>query len=326
MDYGNLLSRSWRVVWDHKFMILLGFLAALGTGLGTGSNSNYSLDSNNFPNDMFANSPLMRGDFAQFMAILGAFAAGALCFLIIVGIILWLLRLTAEAGLIDAASRLDAGQKTGFREAMATGWQHLLSMVGLNLVLFGLFALVILAVVLVFAAGIGSTIAGAVASDTNAGGIFAAMGAGLIAILCCVLCGLAILGIAVGIVYTFAQRAIVLEGKSVTDSIRRGWEIIRANLGEVIILLVLFLILGFVVSAVIALVFLPLGALSFGPGAMRLFSGEALSGLDIFLMVVGGLALVILVAAIRSFYVAFRSTAFTLAFQEFSDKELPKVA
>lgn len=56
---------------------------------------------------------------------------------------------------------------------------------------------------------------------------------------------------------------------------------------------------------------------------MRIFSGEALSGLDVFLMVVGGFALVLIIAAIRSFFVAFRSSAFTLAFQEFTDKNLP---
>ena len=74
---------------------------------------------------------------------------------------------------------------------------------------------------------------------------------------------------------------------------------------------------------IIGAIFVPLGALSFGPGAMRLFSGEALSGLDVFLMAVGGLAMVLIVAGIRSFYVAFRSSAFTLAFQEFTDKKLP---
>ena len=134
---------------------------------------------------------------------------------------------------------------------------------------------------------------------------------------------IAVLAILVNVIYTFAQRAIVLEDLGVIDSIRRGWDVIRANLGEVIILLILFLLLGFVVSAIIAAIFIPLGALSFGPGAVRMFSGEALSGLDVFLMVVGGFALVVIVAAIRSFYVAFRSSAFTLAFQEFTDKKLP---
>lgn len=325
MDYGNVLSRSWRVVWDHKFMIVLGFLAALGSGMSGGNNFNYRADSGDFQNMPFMDTPFTPPDPGQILPVLGAMAAGALCFAVILGIALWVLRLTSEAGMIDAASRLDAGQKLGFSAAMSAGWSKIWSMMGLSLLLFGAVAVFILALMLIFGLLVGGTIAGAASSSSDAGGLFAALGAGLVALLCCVICGLAIVSILVGVIYTFAQRAIVLEDRGVIDGVRRGWEVIRANLGEVIILLILFLLLGFVVSAIIAVIFIPLGALSFGPGAMRFFSGEALSGLDIFLMVVGGLVLAVVVAAIRSFYTAFRSSAYTLAFQEFTDKKLPDV-
>jgi len=49
-----------------------------------------------------------------------------------------------------------------------------------------------------------------------------------------------------------------------------------------------------------------------------------LSTLDIILMVIGVLALIVIVAAIRSFYTAFESSAYTLAFQEFTDKQIPE--
>lgn len=324
MDYGNLLSRSWRVVWDHKFMIILGFLAALGSGLGSnGNNFNYTADSGDFQNMPFVDAPFSPPDPAQFLPVLGAMAAGAFCFALILGIALWILRLTAEAGLIDAASRLDAAQKLSFGEAMSAGWQKIWRMVGLSLLVFGMVAVVILGTMLLFALGIGGTIAGAANSSGDMGGLFAALGAGLVGIICCLICVFAVLAILVNIIYTFAQRAIVLEDLGVIDGIKRGWQVIKDNLGEVIILLILFFLLGFVVSAIIAMITIPLGALSFGPGAMRIFSGEALSGLDVFLMVVGGFALVLIIAAIRSFFVAFRSSAFTLAFQEFTDKNLP---
>ncbi len=323
MNYGNVLSRSWHVVWNHKFMIVLGFLAALGSGMSSSNNFNYQADSGDFQNLPFMDMPFTPPDPGQILPVLGAMAAGALCFAVILGIALWVLRLTAEAGMIDAASRLDAGQKVGFREAMSTGWSKIWSMLGLNLLLFGAVAIFILVLLLLFGLVIGGTIAGAAGSSSDAQGVFAALGAGLVALLCCVICGLAIVSILVGVLYTFAQRAIVLEDRGVIDGIRRGWDVIRANLGEVIILLILFLLLGFVVGAIIAVIFIPLGALSFGPGAMRLISGEALSGLDVFLMVLGGIMLAVVVAAIRSFYTAFRSSAFTLAFQEFTDKKLP---
>ncbi len=192
-----------------------------------------------------------------------------------------------------------------------------------SLALHNLRAVVILVVMLLFGLGIGGTIAGGIAGGEDLAGLFAAVGIGLAALLCCVICGIALLAILLSIIYIFAQRAIVLEDRGVIDGIRRGWEIIRANLGEVIILLIIFMFLGFVVSAIVALVSLPLAALSFGPGAWRLFSGESLGPLEIVLMVVGGLAWIVIVAAIRSFYTAFSSSAFTLAFQEFTDKQLP---
>ncbi len=252
-------------------------------------------------------------------------AAGALCFALILGIALWLLRLTAEAGLIDAAGRLDAGQKLTFSDAFRAGWSKIWQMIGLSLLLFGGVALLILIVTVLAGAIIGGTIAGAAAggSGSDAAALFAALGAGMAALLCCLICGLALFAILVGVIHTFAQRAIVLENRGVIDSIKRAWQIIRANLGEVIILLILFLVLGLLVSAIIAAIFIPIGAISFGPGAARLFSGEPLSALDILLMVVGGLVLAVIVAAIRSFYTAFESAAYTLAFQEFTDKSLP---
>jgi len=323
MNYGDILSRSWRIVWKYKFMILLGFLAALGSGMNTGSNFNYTADSSDFQNFPFTNWPGTMPDPSQVMAVIGALAVGLGCLALIVGIALWILRLTAEAGLIDAASRLDAGQKVTFGEAMRAGWGKIWSLLGLGLLMFGIVAAIILVVVLIFGVSIGGTVAGGIAAGEDMAGLFTALGAGLVGLLCCVICGIALLALVLTVIYIFAQRAIVLEDRGVFDAISRGWEIIRANLGEVIILLIIFMFLGFVVSAIVALVSLPLAALSFGPGAWRLFSGASLGPLEIILMVVGGLAWIVIVAAIRSFYTAFSSSAYTLAFQEFTDKQLP---
>jgi hypothetical protein len=322
MNYGDILNRSWRIVWNYKFMILLGFLAALGSGMGSG-NVNYTADSSDFQNFPMTDWPGNMPDPAQVMAVIGALAVGVACFAFIVGIALWILRLTAEAGLIDAASRLDAGQKVTLGEAMRAGWGKIWSMIGLSLLMFGVVLAIIIVVMLIFGLSIGGTIAGGIAAGEDMAGAFAALGAGLVALLCCVICGIALLAIVLSIIYIFAQRAIVLENEGVLDGIRRGWEVIRSNVGEVIILLILFMFLGFVVSAIVALVSIPLAALSFGPGAWRLFSGESLGPLEIILMVVGGLAWIVVVAAIRSFFTAFSSSAYTLAYQEFTDKQLP---
>jgi len=35
MEYGKLLSQAWNITWEHKFLILLGVLVALGGGQAT---------------------------------------------------------------------------------------------------------------------------------------------------------------------------------------------------------------------------------------------------------------------------------------------------
>jgi hypothetical protein len=331
MDYGNLLNRSWRVVWDHKFMIVLGFLAALGSGLGSnGNNINYQMDGSEFQNMPFIDAPFSTANFNEILPVLGAAAAGLICFAVIIGIALWILRLTAEAGMIDAASRLDAGQKVAFGQAMSAGWSKIWSMIALDLILFGAVFLVIMLAVALGALTVGGSIAAGVAGGANSGQDFAemvgplmALGGGVIGLICCLVCGLFIFFIFVLILTTFSRRAIVLEDRSVVEAIKRAWEVIRANLGDVIILLILFLALTIIVGLITAAVAIPLGALAIAPGAVRLISGGSLGTLDVILMVVGGLAVIVIVAAIRSFYTAFESSAYTLAFQEFTDKEIP---
>ena len=328
MDYGNLLRRSWDVIWNHKFMLVLGFLAALGSGAGGGgggNNANYTLDGSEFENMPFETIPEISENIVAIMAAAGAIVAGLLCFLFIIGIILWLVRLTAQAGMIDAAYRLDAGEKMTFGEAISAGWHKLGRMVGLNIVLFGAFFLlmmIVFALLAMMGLGVGATAAGGVASEGDIGALIAGLGAGLVALICCLMCVLMLVAIVVNVLYPFAQRAAVLEDMGVIASIGRGWQVIKENLAEVIILVLLFLLLGFVVGAVTFAVMIPLAALAFIPMGVRLFSGGTLEALDIVLASGGLLCMIVFGAAINAIYVAFRSSAVTLAYGEFTSKQL----
>lgn len=316
MDYGNVLRRSWQVTWQHKFMIALGFLASLGGGLN--STSSYRADANDMQS-----LPFMNGNMDAMLPALGAMALGAFCFLFILGIAFWLLKLVSEAGLIDAAYHLDSGQESSFRSAMSTGWHKLGKLVGLNLLLFGAIALVVAVLIAVFGVSLAGAIGGAAFGGEDAMTAMAGVGAGLIALFCCLLCGVILLSLLVGILYTFAQRALVLEDRGVIDSIRRGWQVVRENLGEVIILLILFFLISIGVGIAVAVILIPLGIFSVGPTALRLFAGEQVGAFDIGLMILGFLIMAVLGAAIRSIYTSFHSSAFTLAFKEFTEKQLP---
>ena len=45
MDYGQLFRRGWEIVWQNKYLFVLGFLAALGAGGNGGSGINYDIPS-----------------------------------------------------------------------------------------------------------------------------------------------------------------------------------------------------------------------------------------------------------------------------------------
>lgn len=321
MDYGKILRRSWDIIWNHKFMMVLGFLAALGSGSynwsGGGGNSGTSFDGSEF-----GAFPQMTENLAAVLATASVVIIGLICFFFIVGILLWLLSLTAQAGLIDGASRLDAGEKVTFGEAFSAGWKKLGRMVGINIILFGIFAVFAIIGVVVLAGAAGISFAGAASSADDFTALMAGLGVGFIALFCCLFCALFIYGIIASIIYPFAQRAAVLEDKGVMDSIRRGWRVIRDNLGEVIVLLIIFFVIGLIVGAVTFAVFIPVVAISFAPIGLRLFGNETIQVLDVVLATGGILCLILLGAVISSVYEAFRSTAFTLAYQEFVNKDL----
>ena len=320
MDYGNILRRSWDVIWNHKFMLVLGFLAALGSGVsggGGGNNANYTFDGTEF--DAI---PQISENLGAVIAAAGAVVAGLLCFFFIVAIVLWLVRLTAQAGMIDAAYRLDAGEKVTFGEAISAGWHKLGRMIGINILLFGVFFLMAIVGVIVLALGIGATAAGAAASEGDFGALLGGLGMGIFALICCLMCVFLLVAIVVNVLYPFAQRAAILEDMGVIASIGRGWQVIKENLGEVIILLLLFMLLGFLVGAVTFAVFIPIAALSFAPMGIRLFGGGTFEVMDILVASGGLLCMVLFGAAINAIYVAFRSSVFTLAYGEFTSKKL----
>lgn len=303
-------------------MLVLGFLAALGSGAsgggggGGGGDTGYTFDGSEFEA-----MPEIAENLGAIIAAASAIILGLVCFFFILAIVLWLVRLTAQAGMIDAAARLDAGEKVSFGEAISAGWHKLGRMVGLNLVLFGIFILAAIVGVMVLVMGAGATAAGAAASQGDFGAVLGGLGAGLIGLICCLMCLFLLLGIVVTVLYPFAQRAAVLEDMGVIESIGRGWQVIKDNLGEVIILILLFLLLGFVVGAVTLAIFIPVAALAFAPIALRFFGSETIEVMDVVLASGGLLCMILVGAAINAIYVAFRSTAVTLAYGEFTSKK-----
>ncbi len=320
MDYGKILSRSWAIVWGNKWMFVLGFLAALGSGGGSGGRGGNSGSGFNVSGDEFgADFPF--NNFNQGIEEWVPYIIAVGCILFVIGIILWLLRLVGEAGMIASVDRLESGEKMSLGAGFSAGTTHLVSMVGLSLLLSAPFLLV----GLVIAGGAISLGATAVSGleETFASGF------GLAAIcLIPLFCILAIAGIVVAFIYPMAQRGIIIEGYGVVDGIRRGWQVLKDNLGEIFLLGIIFALIGFFIGIISLVVALPLALVFLVPAFLTAVEGSAaITAATIGLGVVGLIVFVLLAAAVGSILRAFQSTAFTLAYHQwtgksFSEKEI----
>ncbi|MBK8901725.1 MAG: hypothetical protein IPM53_11115 [Anaerolineaceae bacterium] len=317
MDYGQLFRRSWDIVWQNKYLFILGFLAALGAG-GVGSGTNY-----NFPSSSTSTTSPFPPDFAEevarFWSQYGGLILGLICFFIILGIVFWLIRLAAQGGLIEAVDRIEAGEKMSFGSAFSAGVARIGGLVGLHLlinlpfIIFGLVFGVVGGSFFMTALRQGGEISEAT------GGTFAilAVCGGLVG------CLLVPLGLLVQVIYPFAQRGLVLQRLGVTDSIRHGWRVVRDNVGDVLLLIIAFLVIGFLFGLVTAVFTIPLAFLAAGPFVLDAIQGNEITfGMtEIVTLAFGGICLGLVAAAVNSVLTAYRSATVTLAYQHFVEKQ-----
>jgi hypothetical protein len=237
MEYGKIINRSVNIVWQNKFLILVGFLAALGTGLFSGSGGGGGGGDTGFGEP---------GQFSEFGDEIAAIAIGVVIALICVGlliaIVLWVISTIARGGLIASVDSIESGEKSSFRQAWSAGWQKAGTLLGISL-------LPAIPVLILFVIGL--------LSLSTYGGIFALFGeefaestglAGLGAVMAVLACLIIPIMMALLILRNFAERACMLENLGVIDAYRRGTSVLRANLGEAIILVLLqiaiFIVLG----------------------------------------------------------------------------------
>jgi hypothetical protein len=314
MDYGQLLTDAWQVVWNNKFLLIIGFLAALGSGSSSsGNNASFNFGDNDIPPGFGEKADVFLAHFAPFIV-------GMICLALFIAIVFWLIRLTAQAGLISAADRLSAGEKVSLGEALGAGLGKLGRMIGIYLLLYGPF--IFLAVILLGSALLlaGTAIGFEFANATEGlEPIWASFGIVItcVALLFCILLPLLLV---VTIILPFAQRAAVLEDKGVTASLGRAWWVIRNNLGDTVILVVMFVVMGIVYGIVVAIVLVPLTGLLFLPMLIGMIADSSAGAGNFVALVCGGLGIGLLAAFLNSLWTTYRSTAMTLAYRQLVQK------
>lgn len=243
-NFGEVLTRAWKIIWKHKVLWIFGILASCGRGGGSGnsgsSNRYTSGGTPNLPPQVMQWFQWIENHVTQFVAI----TIAVVC---VIWIVVAFLSTIGKIGLIRGTAQAEGGAESLifgqlFSESMPYFWR----MFGLSLIL----ALPVLVIVVVFVVGLLAFII----PVSQAGGDSSAFGAlAILPIMLGCFCLLIPVMFVLNMIFGQAQRAIVLEELGVMPSISRGWEIFRANLGPIILMAIILFVIGFVIGLVVAI-------------------------------------------------------------------------
>ena len=324
MDTIRILRKSFEITWLYKALWVFGVILALtspggggGNGGGNGGGGGGSMVG---PDLAGAWNPSALLDLNP--AALTAIIVAAMVFSIALAVLFTIGRVVSETAVIRMVDLYEAtGEKLSVGQGFRLGWSRAAFRIFLIDLLLGLGAflviLVVLSLTLVPLLGFrtGNDAVGFVGGMTTA--LLMAFTILLIIVIVVVL----------AVLLQFFHRAAVLENLGVFASIRRGWAVMRAHLGDTLVLALLLFALGLALAIVIIPVALILmmggAALSGIPGLLAgglsslFLEGEApvvvgvIVALPIFLLIV-----ILPMLFISGLTKVFTANAWTLAYRE----------
>jgi hypothetical protein len=317
MDFGATVSRAFKLVRQNRVLWLLGFLTALGgaaNAFGNGSRTIWRMDARDFPTGM----PGIPMQMPDWMMRPGLFAAGIgtlIVFVFVLGLAFYVIGLIARGGLIKGVQLIEAEGKTAFKPAWSAGIAKFWSLLGLTLLLFLPFIVIgVVALIVIATSGV-AMFAPMMGGNTMPQNSIIAGGIVIVLLVLTIGCAAAVYGlIALGL-QTLGERAIMLDNLPVMAALRKAWVLLKAQLGNIILLaLIVFLIdlvVGVVTGLVVAALFIPTAVTMMG-------TTQTLQTTSLVLGVLGFIAAVLISAVIGSVFTAFNSAVWTLAYQQFT--------
>jgi hypothetical protein len=231
-NFGEVLSRAWQIIWKHKVLWIFGIFAGCsrgggGGGGGGGAGGGGGTGPGNQPFSQFERMFEQIGQWINDHP-------WVIAAIVVVGLVLVVLSIflgtIGRIGLINGTYQAEGGaQQLIFGELFSNSMPYFWRVFGLSLVI-GLLALLVILPLVLF-------------------GVLTA-GVGLVCILP-LICILIPVFWGISVVIEQANVAIVLENLGIADGLRKGWEVVRANIGPMI-LLALILFIG---SAVVGFIF-----------------------------------------------------------------------
>lgn len=301
MDFGEVLERSWRIIWKYKVLWIFGILAGSGTAGGNGAtaNSGYRFSA---PSQGGNIAP---GPWEQYLRQLQfVFERIPVWVWILLALLVFALFIIAiflntigRIGLYKGAQLADEGAARLsliplVNASLPYFWRVFLLNLLVGLALIAAFVILLIPVIFV--------------------GIFT-LGIGL---LCCA-CLFVPLTWFINVVLEQSNIAIVVEDRGILSALERGWQVVTQNLGAVIVMaLILFIgggVLMFVLGLPVVLVVVPL-VIGFVTGTQRAIVGGVLVSILLFLLYLP--ILLVLGGILRSYI----STAWTLTFRRLTGR------
>lgn len=234
MDFGEVLSRAWQIIWNNKVLWIFGILASCSNANGGAGNARASFQEGDLPPgierffDQFARIP----DW-QIALIIGAVI---LVFLLLVVLAIFLATV-GRIGLIQGTLKAEQGaERLVFGELFGESTPYFWRIFGLNLIV-GIAAVILVLLILVPFIFFG----------------VATLGIGFLCLipLICIFVPLFWL---LNLVVEQANIAIVVEDVGIFDGLRRGWDIFKDNIGAILVMgLILSLGVNLIVGFIIAL-------------------------------------------------------------------------
>lgn len=230
INLGNILSRAWQIVWNHKVLWIFGIFAGFANGNGGGNSGSSSSDRDpgQFPGGAEQFGEQVRQFVEQYLLIIIGVCVG----LVLLSFAFYALGMMGRIGLLKGVYKVENGASSLiFAELWSESMPYFWRFFGLNFLVGLAFLLIFLPFVLigVLTAGIG------------------------FACLIPLICLLIPVGWAVSIILEQAQAAIVAEDLTMFDSFKRGWEIAKSDIGGMIVLSLVLGIGGVIIGFVIAL-------------------------------------------------------------------------
>jgi len=319
MDHFRILKRAFSITASYRALWVFGILLALTTGANGRISGGPGGDGGSGPGTGTPQWPVISPEVLNALIIAGI---TVLCLALILAVVFTIARYVAETALIRMVDQHEAtGAKLSVRQGFRLGWSRAaLRLFLLDFVLGLIFLIVFLLLLAVAGAPLLVWLTDSAALKVL--GTVLAAGLGVVLIFAAI-----VVGIAVSLLLQFWHRAIVLEDRNVNEAVRRGWQLLRQRLGDVLVMgLILFgLGLGWgIVLVPVVFLLLALAAIAGGLPALLAFAVAGLVaqgavpwiaavvvGLPIFIVI-----LAIPLAVIGGLAQTFQSSTWTLTYRE----------